>query len=103
MTYLPDAPRNTSVVVSPADPVSAGSKVTLTCSCNANPPCGHFLWFRMNDGRLELIELDALVYSFDVTDGDRGRLFYCGCRNDLGIQLSMGYQLLFTGKGNRQV
>lgn len=98
MPNLPDAPRNTSVVISPSDPVSVGSLVNLTCSCRGNPPVVHFVWFMMSDGRLELIRDDTQVYGFKVTHSDRGRLFYCGCRNYLDIQLSTGHQLVFEGE-----
>ncbi|XP_036934681.1 myeloid cell surface antigen CD33-like [Acanthopagrus latus] len=91
------SPRDTSVVISPTDPVSVGSVVNLTCSCRGNPAIVHFVWFMLSDGRLELIRVDTQVYGFEVTNSDRGRLFYCGCRNDLDIQLSTGLQLTFKG------
>ncbi|XP_073344157.1 B-cell receptor CD22-like [Pagrus major] len=91
------SPRDTSVVISSTDPVSVGSVVNLTCSCRGNPPIVHFVWFMLSDGRLELIRVDTQVYGFEVTNSDRGRLFYCGCRNDLDILLSTGLQLTFKG------
>ncbi|XP_074477696.1 sialic acid-binding Ig-like lectin 7 [Sebastes fasciatus] len=90
------SPRDTSVVISPTDPVSVGSVVNLTCSCRGNPVV-NFVWFMTSDGRLEMIKVDAQVYGFTVTSSDRGRLYYCGCRNDLDIQLSTGHQLVFEG------
>ncbi|XP_037613402.1 B-cell receptor CD22-like [Sebastes umbrosus] len=90
------SPRDTSVVISPTDPVSVGSVVNLTCSCRGNPVV-NFVWFMTSDGRLEIIKVDAQVYGFMVTSSDRGRLYYCGCRNDLDIQLSTGRQLVFEG------
>ncbi|XP_034561976.1 sialic acid-binding Ig-like lectin 13 [Notolabrus celidotus] len=91
------SPRNTSVLISPSDPVSAGSTVNLTCSCRGNPPVVHFVWYRISDGRLELIKVDSQVYVLKVTSSDRGRSFFCGCRNDRDIQLSTGLQLIFEG------
>ncbi|XP_034561973.1 sialic acid-binding Ig-like lectin 7 [Notolabrus celidotus] len=91
------SPRNTSVLISPSDPVSAGSTVNLTCSCRGNPPVVHFVWYRISDGRLELIKVDSQVYVLKVTSSDRGRSFLCGCRNDRDIQLSTGLQLIFEG------
>ncbi|XP_074550170.1 vascular cell adhesion protein 1-like [Halichoeres trimaculatus] len=90
-------PRDTSVLISPADPVSVGSMVNLTCSCRRSPPVVHFVWFMISDGRLELIKVDTQVYVLKVTSSDRDRLFFCGCRNDLDIQLSKGLQLTFKG------
>ena len=97
VSTLPDSPQDTSVIISPTDPVSVGSVVNLTCSCRGNPPVVNFVWFRISDGRLELIKDDAQVYGFKVTHGDRGRMYFCGCRNDLDIELSTGRQLMFEG------
>ncbi|XP_060921101.1 uncharacterized protein LOC132994632 [Labrus mixtus] len=91
------SPRDTSVIVSPTDAVTVGSMVNLTCSCRGNPPVVHFVWFMISNGRLELIKVDTQVYGLNVTDSDQGRLFFCGCRNDLDIQLSTGHQLIFEG------
>ncbi|XP_027130055.1 sialic acid-binding Ig-like lectin 5 isoform X2 [Larimichthys crocea] len=92
VSYLP---RDTSVVISPTGPVSVGSMVNLTCSCRGNPPPVHFVWFKMSDSRLMLISADTKVYSFRVSNSDRDRLFFCGCRNDLDFELSTGRQLIF--------
>ncbi|XP_049421925.1 sialoadhesin-like isoform X1 [Epinephelus fuscoguttatus] len=92
---IPYSPRDTSVVISPTDPVSFGSVVNLTCSCRGNPAVVNFVWFMITDGRLEMIKVDTQVYGFKVTKSDRGRVYYCGCRNDLDIQLSTGRQLIF--------
>ncbi|XP_078136704.1 myelin-associated glycoprotein-like isoform X2 [Sander vitreus] len=91
-------PEDVMVVISSTDPVSVGSMVNLTCSCRGNPPVVNFVWFMISDGRLELIKADTQVYGFKVTNGDRGRLYFCGCRNDLDIQLSTGCQLIFEGE-----
>ncbi|XP_028425168.1 B-cell receptor CD22-like isoform X2 [Perca flavescens] len=93
-----DPPKDVMVVISPTDPVSVGSVVNLTCSCRGNPPVVNFVWFMISDGRLELIKADTQVYGFKVTNSDRGRVYYCGCRNDLDIQLSTGCQLIFEGE-----
>ncbi|XP_068565786.1 myelin-associated glycoprotein-like isoform X2 [Cebidichthys violaceus] len=90
-------PRDTSVVISPTDPVSVGSLVNLTCSCRGNPPIDTFVCFMINDGRLAMIKVDEQIHGFKVSSSDRGRLYYCGCRNELDIQLSTGRQLVFEG------
>ncbi|XP_028289315.1 myelin-associated glycoprotein-like [Parambassis ranga] len=77
--------------------LSVGSQVNLTCSCRANPPVSSFLWFRISDGRLEIIKANAQVYSFKVTSRDRDVLFYCGCRQDADFQLSAARQLILEG------
>ncbi|XP_075941642.1 vascular cell adhesion protein 1-like [Anarhichas minor] len=91
------SPRDTSVVISPTDPVSVGSLVNLTCSCRGNPPINTFVWFMIDDGRLTLIKVDEQIYGFKVSSSDGGRLYYCGCVNELDIQLSTGRQLVFEG------
>lgn len=91
---LPDPPR----LISPTGPVSVGSMVTLTCSCQANPPVDSYVWFMTSGDKLEMIKADTKVYSFEVTKLDRDKLFYCSCGNHLDIQISAGSQLLFEGK-----
>ncbi|XP_039645574.1 sialoadhesin-like isoform X2 [Perca fluviatilis] len=91
-------PKDVMVVISPTDPVSVGSVVNLTCSCRGKHPVVNFVWYMISDGRLELIKADTQVYGFKVTNGDRGRVYYCGCRNDRDIQLSTGCQLIFEGE-----
>ncbi|XP_028288556.1 myelin-associated glycoprotein-like [Parambassis ranga] len=86
-----------SLLISPTGQVSVGSQVNLTCSCRVNPPVSSFLWFRISDGRLEIIKANAQVYSFKVTSRDRDVLFYCGCRQDADFQLSAARQLILEG------
>ncbi|XP_070784066.1 sialoadhesin-like [Enoplosus armatus] len=93
----PEIQLNIKVVISPTGPVSVGSVVNLTCSCRGSLPVLHFIWLMVSDGRLERIRVDTQVYGFKVTNSDRGRLYYCGCRTDLDIQLSTGHQLIFEG------
>uniref|UniRef100_UPI003AAAAE51 uncharacterized protein n=1 Tax=Centroberyx gerrardi TaxID=166262 RepID=UPI003AAAAE51 len=97
MPNLLDSPRDTLVSVSPADPVSVGSSVNLTCSRRANPPSHETGWFSLSGGRLELIGVQTGVYSFNVTDSHRGRVFFCWSKNDVGHQMSPGVQLTFKG------
>ncbi|KAM9552690.1 myelin-associated glycoprotein-like isoform 1-T1 [Salvelinus alpinus] len=42
------SPKDTSASISPADPVSVGSCVNLTCSSTANPPVTNFTWFQIS-------------------------------------------------------
>ncbi|KAF3836073.1 hypothetical protein F7725_028631 [Dissostichus mawsoni] len=85
----PDAPKDVTVVVSPADPVSVGSVVNLTCSCRGIRAADGFAWLMMmSDGRLHMMEDNTQLYVFEVTNSDRGRSYFCGCSNVLGLQLS---------------
>ncbi|XP_064805682.1 myelin-associated glycoprotein-like isoform X2 [Oncorhynchus masou masou] len=47
------SPKDTSASISPADPVSVGSCVSLTCSSTANPPVTNFTWFKISEGQEE--------------------------------------------------
>ncbi|XP_077951801.1 B-cell receptor CD22-like isoform X1 [Gasterosteus aculeatus] len=79
-----DAPKNTSVSISPSGRVSAGSRVNLTCSSRAKPPVSRFTWFRTSrDAPIKVSEGD--FYSFNVTDGG---VYYCVATNQLGDQTS---------------
>ncbi|XP_037399396.1 B-cell receptor CD22-like isoform X1 [Pygocentrus nattereri] len=40
------SPKNVSVSISPSGEIVEGSSVTLTCSCNANPPADEYSWFK---------------------------------------------------------
>ncbi|XP_010779270.1 vascular cell adhesion protein 1, partial [Notothenia coriiceps] len=90
------APKDVTVVVSPADPVSVGSLVNLTCSCRGIRAADGFAWLMMmSDGRLHTMEDNTQLYVFEVTNSDRGRSYFCGCSNVLGLQLSKGRALIF--------
>ncbi|XP_034067991.1 sialic acid-binding Ig-like lectin 12 isoform X2 [Gymnodraco acuticeps] len=92
------APKDVTVVVSPADPVSVGSVVNLTCSCRGIRAADGFAWLMMmSDGRLHTMGDNTQLYVFEVTNSDRGRSYFCGCSNVLGLQLSKGRALIFEG------
>ncbi|XP_063067985.1 B-cell receptor CD22-like [Engraulis encrasicolus] len=42
-------PRNTKVEVDPSGQILEGSRVTLTCSSDANPPVQNYTWFKVNE------------------------------------------------------
>ncbi|KAL7373975.1 hypothetical protein ABVT39_018758 [Epinephelus coioides] len=88
-----DAPKDTSVSISPSGLVSAGSLVNLTCSSRANPPVSRFIWFKTsNDGPIKVSDKD--LYSFNVTDGG---FYYCVATNDLGNETSSEIMLIAEG------
>ncbi|XP_039645558.1 sialic acid-binding Ig-like lectin 13 isoform X2 [Perca fluviatilis] len=79
-----DAPKNTSVSISPSGLVSAGSWVNLTCSSRAKPPA-NFSWFKNSkDGDISVAE--EVFYSFNVTNVTDIEDYYCVATNDLGNQ-----------------
>ncbi|KAM8823586.1 myelin-associated glycoprotein-like isoform 1-T4 [Spinachia spinachia] len=88
------APKDTSASISPSGPVSAGSRVNLTCSSRAKPPVSRFTWFKTSrDEPVKVSEGD--FYSFNVTDGG---VYYCVATNQLGNQTSSEIHLSITGE-----
>lgn len=92
-----DAPKQTSVSVSPPGLLSAGSWVSLNCSSRAKPPVRNFTWFRISqDGNgIDIKVSEGPVYSFNATDGE---VYYCVATNDLGKHASSVVHLTFKGK-----
>ncbi|KAJ0050563.1 hypothetical protein NL108_004822 [Boleophthalmus pectinirostris] len=86
-------PKNTSVVVSPAGPLSAGQSVTLSCSSRANPPVHHVTWFRHNSqGAVSVSQ--GHTYTFNITEEGQ---YYCVASNTLGHESSPDITLSITG------
>ncbi|XP_071270371.1 myelin-associated glycoprotein-like isoform X2 [Salvelinus alpinus] len=84
------SPKDTSASISPADPVSVGSCVNLTCSSTANPPVTNFTWFQISgDKRTQVAS--GLSYSLNVTVD--GGLYFCEARNSHGCGKSKEVQL----------
>ncbi|XP_038838642.1 myelin-associated glycoprotein-like [Salvelinus namaycush] len=90
------SPKDTSASISPADPVSVGSCVNLTCSSTANPPVTTFTWFKISGGNLTQVA-SGLSYTLNVTIGDGG-LYFCEARNSHGCGKSKEVQLAIKGK-----
>ncbi|XP_042154685.1 B-cell receptor CD22-like [Oncorhynchus tshawytscha] len=90
------SPKKTSASISPADPVSVGSCVNLTCSSTANPPVTTFTWFQISEGKTTQVA-SGLSYTLNVTVGDGG-LYYCEARNSQGCGKSNEVQLAIKGQ-----
>ncbi|KAJ8010561.1 hypothetical protein DPEC_G00076360 [Dallia pectoralis] len=95
------SPKDTSASISPADPVSVGSCVNLTCTSTANPPVTNFTWFRISGGKTTQVA-SRQNYTLNVTVGDGGQ-YYCEARHDLGFGKSQDVILSITGQGNPKV
>ncbi|XP_038838644.1 sialic acid-binding Ig-like lectin 7 [Salvelinus namaycush] len=90
------SPKDTSASISPADPVSVGSCVNLTCSSTANPPVTTFTWFQISGGKPTQVA-SGLSYTLNVTVGDGG-LYFCEARNSHGCGKSKEVQLAIKGE-----
>ncbi|XP_071026822.1 myelin-associated glycoprotein-like [Oncorhynchus clarkii lewisi] len=90
------SPKDTSASISPADSVSVGSCVNLTCSSTANPPVTNFTWFQISEGKTTQVA-SGQSYTLNVTAGDGG-LYYCEGRNSHGCGKSNEVQLAIKGK-----
>ncbi|XP_078794686.1 B-cell receptor CD22-like [Oryzias latipes] len=89
------APKKTSASISPSGLMSAGSRVTMTCSSRAKPAVSNFIWFRSSkDGDVKVAEGES--YSLNATEG--GGVYYCVATNDLGNQTSPKIDLIVEGK-----
>uniref|UniRef100_A0A3B5QQY3 Ig-like domain-containing protein n=1 Tax=Xiphophorus maculatus TaxID=8083 RepID=A0A3B5QQY3_XIPMA len=80
------APQTTVLSVTPSETVE-GSKVTLTCSSDANPAAKYNI-YRVNEdqhGQLVSTEIQPVFSSIQVSDSGR---YYCAAGNDLGSRTS---------------
>ncbi|XP_032417750.1 B-cell receptor CD22-like isoform X2 [Xiphophorus hellerii] len=80
------APQTIVLSVTPSETVE-GSKVTLTCSSDANPAAKYNI-YRVNEdqhGQLVSTEIQPVFSSIQVSDSGR---YYCAAGNDLGSRTS---------------
>ncbi|XP_064809060.1 vascular cell adhesion protein 1-like [Oncorhynchus masou masou] len=76
-----NAPKNTSVSVSPSGEIVEGSSVTLTCSSDANPPVDKYTWYKKNGASLKGSENTFLITN--INSEDRGE-YYCEAESIYG-------------------
>lgn len=94
---LPDAPRDVSVKVSPSPEVVKGSRLTLTCSNNANPAAQTYIWFQRS-GPLTSLRLGmGKEHTFKEIDSDDSGLYFCMAQNALGSQNSTDLEVKVKG------
>ncbi|XP_064862996.1 sialic acid-binding Ig-like lectin 7 [Oncorhynchus nerka] len=90
------SPKDTSASISPANPVSVGSCVNLTCSSTANPPVTNFTWFKISGDKPTQVAAGQ-SYTLNVTVD--GGLYFCEARNSHGCGKSKEVQLAIKGSG----
>ncbi|KAL2086838.1 hypothetical protein ACEWY4_017897 [Coilia grayii] len=79
-------PKNVSVWLSYAGAIVEGTSVTLTCSCDANPPVGNYTWHFSTATLTKVIGTGQRV-NFNVTPAYSGH-YHCEAQNELGSQSS---------------
>uniref|UniRef100_A0A673IC28 Si:dkey-33i11.1 n=1 Tax=Sinocyclocheilus rhinocerous TaxID=307959 RepID=A0A673IC28_9TELE len=82
-----DAPRYTTVQITPREAVGEGDSVTLTCSSDGAPPAESFAWFKEGEsGSLpDSFKPELRLWSLDYRDHGE---YFCVARNPLGTDRS---------------
>ena len=80
-----DRPKNTVVVIEPPGQITEGSKVTLTCRTDANPPAYYYRWNK-NGSNTHLSNSETLSVS-PVRYEERGE-YSCQATNNYGSTAS---------------
>ena len=93
--FLPDGPRNTSVLVSPSGETVEGSSVTLTCSSDANP-AATYTWYKENgDPEQKALTTGAQLEFVSIQSSDSGD-YHCAAENELGAKRSASVSVNVT-------
>ncbi|MBN3318943.1 CD22 protein, partial [Atractosteus spatula] len=94
---LPDAPKSTSVSISPSGEIAEGSSVTLTCSSSANPLVKNYTWFKINGtGPLYKGPNYTII---NISSADSGQ-YYCEAQNEIGALNSTAVNLTVAGRND---
>ncbi|XP_042559538.1 B-cell receptor CD22-like isoform X2 [Clupea harengus] len=93
-------PKNTVVVIEPPGQITEGSRVTLTCSTDANPPAHDYRWFKKGRNT-HLSNSETLSFS-PVRYEERGE-YSCQATNTYGSTASPSTSLrvLYPPKNTR--
>ncbi|XP_055770714.1 B-cell receptor CD22-like [Salvelinus fontinalis] len=96
---ITDAPKNTSVSVSPSGEIVEDSSVTLTCSSDANPPVDKYTWYKKNGASLTGSEKTFLITNINSEDSGE---YYCeaesiyGSLNSSSVSVDVQYGPKYT-------
>ncbi|XP_064160430.1 sialic acid-binding Ig-like lectin 11 [Anguilla rostrata] len=103
--HLLDAPKNTSVSVSPSGSVIEDSSVTLTCSSKANPAVQNYIWYKVNGTEMNTVGTGQNL-TFNVTESSGSEQYYCEAQNEHGkensttVRLNVIYMPQISGSGS---
>ncbi|KAL2086230.1 hypothetical protein ACEWY4_017289 [Coilia grayii] len=92
--YFLDRPRNTVVEIDPPGQRAEGSRVTLTCSSDANPPVENYTWFKVNQSTPVG---SGQQYSISNIRSEDAGLYYCEARNEHGAENSSAVSIRVEG------
>lgn len=89
----PDAPKETSVSLSPSDGLSPGNQVNLTCSSRAKPAVSQFVWLKRSPDGTQTEIKGPVLYNIILAEGE---VYVCIAVHDFGNQTSA--EIRVTGK-----
>ncbi|XP_042073317.1 B-cell receptor CD22-like [Haplochromis burtoni] len=79
-----------TVSVSPSGPVPENSKVSLTCSSNANPAVRNYTWYRADGDQETFIGSGT---SLNIQASRDRQTFFCKAGNEIGVGRSSSIQI----------
>uniref|UniRef100_A0A3B4ENM3 Ig-like domain-containing protein n=1 Tax=Pygocentrus nattereri TaxID=42514 RepID=A0A3B4ENM3_PYGNA len=94
----PDAPRHTTVQVSPRGAIAEGDSAILTCSSEGAPAVESFAWFKEGESGSvpDSFKPELRLWSLDYRDYGE---YFCVARNSLGTDRSRPVLVNVTCKG----
>ncbi|KAG5278069.1 hypothetical protein AALO_G00094850 [Alosa alosa] len=88
-----DGARTPVIIIDPPGNIAEGSRVTLTCSSDANPPVESYTWFKVNESTAVG---SGQQYSITNISSEDGGQYYCEARNKYGAENSTTVSITVT-------
>ncbi|XP_048093237.1 B-cell receptor CD22-like [Alosa alosa] len=84
---VPDPPKNTTIVSAPSGEIAEGTRVTLTCMSEADPPVHTYTWIKKS-GAVELKSGKENTLTFSKIHSEDSGEYLCRADNTIGHQNS---------------